>query len=294
VKKATADYWAPRINAEWRKSVEGILNVGRLLIAAEAACGKDEFLRMFRGHGNAVSDPLPFDRTTRFRLMEIARNEVLSDVAHVQHLPPSWGTLYELTKVPEADLAEAIATGRITPEITRSQAAAMHADPVSQPARPAHEVMAAGVKNVVTKFVGQLTTRNQFAYVRKRLESLVSFISEMESQIDADTGNAKGTAGASAESATVALHDAIDLARKEGKPLDAQYGEWLCEHWLWLGETLYDEPLSARRIAWTSDPDTISQVRKAAHYAAGIQGKPEKVFRAVRLATKRVRKALAS
>jgi hypothetical protein len=117
MKKTTADYWAPRINAEWRKSVEGVLNVGRQLIAAKEACEHGEFL-------------LPFTVNTAERIMAVARHPVLSKSAHVQSLPQSWGTLYELTKVPEVDLAEAIATGKITAEITRSQAAALHADPI--------------------------------------------------------------------------------------------------------------------------------------------------------------------
>jgi hypothetical protein len=130
MKKTTADYWAPRINAEWRKSVEGILNVGRQLIAAKEACEHGEFLRLFKGGDDVVGEPLPFTVNTAERIMAVARHPVLSKSAHVQSLPQSWGTLYELTKVPEVDLAEAIATGKITAEITRSQAAALHADPV--------------------------------------------------------------------------------------------------------------------------------------------------------------------
>jgi hypothetical protein len=294
VKKTQADYWAPRINAEWRKSVAGILGVGRQLIAAKESCEHGEFLRLFKGHDNAVNDPVPFSERTAERLIAVASHAVISNPTHVSDLPQSWGTLYELTKVPETDLAEAIATGKVTPEMTRSEAVAMHADPIVKPTRPVHEVMADGVKNVVTKFIGQLTTRNQLIYVRKRLESLVTFVSEMEAQIDADTDSAKDTAGASAESVAVALHDAIDRAMKEGKPLDAQHGESLYEHWLRLNATLYSEPLSTQRIAWASDADTISDVRRAADYAAGIPGKPEKVFSAMRLSAQRARKALAS
>jgi hypothetical protein len=127
--KKRPEYWAPRISAEWRKSVEAIIGVGRQLIAAKAAC-KGEYMRLFKGHDNPVSEPLPFTANTAERIMAVARHPILSDSAHVQTLPQSWGTLYELTKVPEADLAEAIAAGKITPEITRSQAVALHADPI--------------------------------------------------------------------------------------------------------------------------------------------------------------------
>jgi hypothetical protein len=42
---------------------------------------------------------LPFSRQTAFRLMSIAGGSRLTNVAHGQHLPPSWRTLYELTKL---------------------------------------------------------------------------------------------------------------------------------------------------------------------------------------------------
>jgi hypothetical protein len=128
MKKSNAEYWAPRITAEWRKSVEAVIGVGRQLIAAKEAC-KGEFTRLFKGSDNAVSDPLPFTVNTAERIMAVARHPILSDSAHVQTLPQSWGTLYELTKVPETDLAEAIATGKITPEMTRAEAAALRGRP---------------------------------------------------------------------------------------------------------------------------------------------------------------------
>ncbi len=36
---------------------------------------------------------------TARRLMIVAKDERLSNTTHVSHLPPSWGTLYELTKL---------------------------------------------------------------------------------------------------------------------------------------------------------------------------------------------------
>jgi hypothetical protein len=42
--------------------------------------------------------------------------------------------------------------------------------------------MADAVKNAVTKFVGRLTTAEQFLYVRSRLERMLDFLSEMEAE----------------------------------------------------------------------------------------------------------------
>ena len=182
VKKTQAEYWAPKIHGEWRKSIEGILGVGRQLIAAKEACEHGEFLRLFKGHDNAVSDPLPFSESTSQRLMAVASNVVLSNAAHVQHLPQSWGTLYELTKLDDETLIAGIKAGEITPETTMAQAASLHADPVEKPEKPPHEEMASAVKNAVTKFVGQLSTHEQYAYVRRRIEELLAFLSEMEAE----------------------------------------------------------------------------------------------------------------
>ena len=189
MKKTKAEYWAPKIHAEWRKSVEGILGVGRQLIAAKEACMHGEFLRLFKASENAVQTPLPFGVSSADKLMEIARNEVISNSEHVPNLPQSWGTLYELTKLDDETLLAGIKAGEITPETTRAQAAALHADQVEKPEKPPHEEMASAVKNAVTKFIGQLSTHEEYAYVRRRIEELLEFLSEMESE------NAVGRSG---------------------------------------------------------------------------------------------------
>jgi hypothetical protein len=56
------------------------------------------------------------------------------------------------------------------------------ADPIERPESPPHEEMASAVKNAVTKFVGKLTTPEQFLYVRRRLERMLEFLSEMEAE----------------------------------------------------------------------------------------------------------------
>jgi len=182
MKKTKAEYWAPKIHGEWRKSIEGILGVGRQLIAAKEACEHGEFLRLFKGQENAIKDPLPWGDKTAQRLMAIASSGVLSNGAHAHHLPCEWTTLYELTKLHDETLIAGIKSGEITPETTRAQAAALHADPVEKPEKPPHEEMASAVKNAVTKFVGQLTTHEQYLYVRRRIEQLLEFLAEMEAE----------------------------------------------------------------------------------------------------------------
>ena len=58
-----------------------------------------------------IEADLPFRRQTAFRLMAVAHDQRLSNVTHVQHLPPHWGTLYELTKLDDATFERKLADG---------------------------------------------------------------------------------------------------------------------------------------------------------------------------------------
>lgn len=110
------EVWASAINSAWRSTTEGILETGHLLIAAKA----DPKMR----HGQfeaMIQGDLDFDPSTATRLMKIAHNPVLSNPAHVQLLPPFWGTLSELTRLPVAELGDRLARGDITPKLERHQ-----------------------------------------------------------------------------------------------------------------------------------------------------------------------------
>jgi N6-adenosine-specific RNA methylase IME4 len=104
--------WAVRITAAWRKSVEGVIEAGRLLSQAKAALPHGAFSEM-------IQRDLPFKASTAQRLMKIAADERLTDAAHVQLLPPHWGTLYELTKLSDDAFKAKIASGAIHPELER-------------------------------------------------------------------------------------------------------------------------------------------------------------------------------
>ena len=180
--KDKAEHWALRITAAWKKSHERTIAIGNELIAAKAACEYGEFLRLFNGHENAVSEPVPFGIHTADRFMAIASHPALADCAHAHNLPQSWMTLYELSHLDNEQIVAGIKSGEITTEMTRAQASALRADPVEKPQQPPHEEMADAVKNAVTKFVGRLTTRQQFEYVRQRIEALLDFLSDQEQE----------------------------------------------------------------------------------------------------------------
>lgn len=108
--------WARRISDAWQSSLDGIFEVGRLLAQAKAELPHGAFERM-------VESDLPFAASTARRLMIVAADARLTNRAHVHALPPSWGTLYELTKLPDDAFGEAIERGIIRPDMQRKDLA---------------------------------------------------------------------------------------------------------------------------------------------------------------------------
>ncbi|HJS76753.1 MAG TPA: DUF3102 domain-containing protein [Burkholderiales bacterium] len=108
-----ADQWADRICTQLGKTVESILEVGRLLVSAKAALPHGEFGRMFK------EGLVPFGQSTADKLIAIAKHPVLSNSDHGPNLPPSWRTLYELTKADGAKLRAALKNEVIRPDMKR-------------------------------------------------------------------------------------------------------------------------------------------------------------------------------
>jgi|GEM_PF-6869665 len=112
----TRAQWASRIRAEHKETVGAFLKLGLTLIAAKKSLPHGEFLEM-------IEKDLPFTASTAQRLMKISADlRIAANAAHVQLLPSSWGTLYELTKVPDAAFAQAAESGAIHPQMTRRDA----------------------------------------------------------------------------------------------------------------------------------------------------------------------------
>jgi hypothetical protein len=112
------DDWAQIIRADFRRSVEGIIAAGKNLMKAITQLdGSSERQSLLERVGIS-------DRTAQ-RLMYIANYLRLANPTHVSRLPPHWGTLYELAKLPSSVLEAAIIAGSINPEITRKEVRAL-------------------------------------------------------------------------------------------------------------------------------------------------------------------------
>jgi hypothetical protein len=83
--------------------------------------------KMVHGEFEAmVEKDLPFRPRTARMLMAIARDERLTDRKHVSVLPPSWGTLYLLTKLTGEEFEARLAAGLIRPDLERNEIAKWH------------------------------------------------------------------------------------------------------------------------------------------------------------------------
>lgn len=111
----TQAQWADRIRASLATSVESIVAVGVDLVAAKSQLGHGRFTRM-------VEVDLGMNIRSAQRFMAIADHPVLANTTHGSHLPASYRTLYELSRVEEDLLEKAIADGLVTPEMERKDA----------------------------------------------------------------------------------------------------------------------------------------------------------------------------
>jgi hypothetical protein len=112
--------FADLIAGSWQKQAGAIIETGRHLIEAKQELSRDEFAPL-------VKLKLPFTSSTARKLMLIAENQIVC--AHVHKMPPSWGTLYELTKLSDEVLRAAIKDGRVNPKMQRKDVRALRGQP---------------------------------------------------------------------------------------------------------------------------------------------------------------------
>lgn len=124
----TAAQWANVIRAHLGQTVAGIVQVGRDLIEAKADLPHGEWLPLLERVG--VND------STARKFMSVAAHPALANQERVHDLPPSWGTLYELSRIPEDRLTAAIEAGQVRPDMARKEALALVN---AAPTRPAED-----------------------------------------------------------------------------------------------------------------------------------------------------------
>lgn len=117
--------YAAEITIAWQKSVQSIIEVGRLLNEAKAAIPHGDWHKLVDKGDNKLipSIGLPFSERTAQKLMRIANHSVLSNPTHVAALPASYATLDLLASIPPLALERAIINEEVHPKMERSDVA---------------------------------------------------------------------------------------------------------------------------------------------------------------------------
>lgn len=128
------------IKEAWGKDqVEAIIEVGRRLILAKKELGHGSYEAM-------VKTELPFGRDAARQYRMIAEHHIISNGDHGRHLPPSWRTIYQLTKLPDDILLSGLKDGTINPKIQRKDVAAMKPNAVAKPSAATDEELVAAIR----------------------------------------------------------------------------------------------------------------------------------------------------
>jgi hypothetical protein len=103
-------------NEYYLKSCEQIVTIGKCLIEIESELKKSPDAEI------DFLEKLPFSASLASKYKQIAKHPVLSNSKNLKQLPHALSTLYELSKASEKDLLNAIKSGEVSVEITRSDA----------------------------------------------------------------------------------------------------------------------------------------------------------------------------
>ena len=138
-------YFDKRLTELCVNDVATIIERGRVLIQAKDELAHGSFESTVKRH---------FSMDQAQRLMKITRHPILSNAEHVRYLPPSWGTLHELTKLPDDVLLAKLQDGTINPKTERKEVAdtlsAMKAAERAQPLTGTAKLIFEAVKHSET------------------------------------------------------------------------------------------------------------------------------------------------
>ena len=114
-KLSSRKYWKLQIKTAWKEATEAFLQVGNLLIQSKESLEHGEFLEM-------IENDLPFSPRTSQMLMVIANDKRLTNTNYSSFLPPSWRTLYELTKLDDVSFKKSVKDGNIHSDMFQKEA----------------------------------------------------------------------------------------------------------------------------------------------------------------------------
>jgi hypothetical protein len=107
--------YASRILAAMKRTVDGIFATAAAIAAAKRGLPHGQWMQLFEER----RVPMSISTADRFLAIHVARERLMANSAHGPNLPPSWRTLYELTRLPEDTLTWAQQSGRIHADLER-------------------------------------------------------------------------------------------------------------------------------------------------------------------------------
>jgi hypothetical protein len=114
--KTVAEF-ATKIAAAWHRSLEGVIEAGRLWAEAKNTLTRPELTEL-----KATTQ---FSDATVSKLISIAKDRRITDPKYQALLPNSYGTLYELTHLSHSEFESAAREGVLRPDIERDEVSAL-------------------------------------------------------------------------------------------------------------------------------------------------------------------------
>lgn len=124
----TIEHWAEIIRSKWQDNVKSIFAVALDIETSHEELGPAMWLKMMR-------DELKWSKQTGYKLLAIARDDKLAEVAH-ERLPASWQTLFELTRLTPEQFETGLSAGIIHAGMERKDIAQLK-PPKPKPAKSA-------------------------------------------------------------------------------------------------------------------------------------------------------------
>lgn len=112
--QSSPQYYKWLITEAWQSSFEVVLKVGNLLVQAKRDLKPKDWNAL-------INTGLSFGPSTVCRFMAVAKDKRITNLAHVQLMPQSCATLYELHLLNDEEFNKAIETGLITPTVERKK-----------------------------------------------------------------------------------------------------------------------------------------------------------------------------
>jgi hypothetical protein len=116
----TVQSYVKAINTSWHKSTDSILETAKICAEAEKKLNADDKTKLYKN--------LIFSKATFSKLAKVGSQSRLLSEDVKPLLPPNYSILYDIAKLPEKDLRQAIKDGIINPNMSRADLEAWAAE----------------------------------------------------------------------------------------------------------------------------------------------------------------------